>query len=60
MLAPIFEEASNLVAREYPNPGVVVFGKVDCDSQRKLSNIVVFGNLRQFLLYIIYVVKNIS
>ena len=35
MLAPIFEEASNVVAKEFNQPGMVVFGKVDCDNQRE-------------------------
>ena len=37
MLAPVFEEASNIVAREYVQPGAVLFAKVDCDNQRKLD-----------------------
>jgi len=47
MLAPIFDEASNLVAREYTNPGTVVFGKVDCDSQRELHLLFILSQRRQ-------------
>lgn len=37
MLAPIFEEASNLVAKEFSAPGDVLFSKVDCDAQPTIS-----------------------
>nr|CAB3243672.1 endoplasmic reticulum resident protein 44-like [Phallusia mammillata] len=37
MLAPIFEEGSNLVKKDYPDPGMVVFAKVDCDSQPDIA-----------------------
>ncbi|XP_041374432.1 endoplasmic reticulum resident protein 44-like isoform X2 [Gigantopelta aegis] len=33
MLTPVFEEASNKVREEFPMPGRVAFGKVDCDNQ---------------------------
>ena len=31
MLAPIFDEAADKVAAEFPEKGRVVLGKVDCD-----------------------------
>jgi len=37
MLAPIFEEASNLVAKEFPSSGDVLFAKVDCDAQPTIA-----------------------
>lgn len=37
ILAPIFEEAAAKVKNLYPDPGKVVFGKVDCDSESKCS-----------------------
>jgi endoplasmic reticulum resident protein 44 len=33
MLAPIFDEAADKVAAEFPTPGQVVMGKVDCDKE---------------------------
>lgn len=33
MLAPIFDEAAEKVALEFPKPGKVVMGKVDCDKE---------------------------
>nr|CAD7410481.1 unnamed protein product [Timema cristinae] len=33
MLAPIFDEAADLVAAEFPEAGQVVLGKVDCDKE---------------------------
>jgi endoplasmic reticulum resident protein 44 len=33
MLAPIFDEAADKVAAEFPEPGQVVMGKVDCDKE---------------------------
>jgi len=39
MLAPVFEEGGNLIKKEFPNPGVVTFAKVDCDNQRKWQSL---------------------
>jgi endoplasmic reticulum resident protein 44 len=33
MLAPIFDEAADKVAAEFPESGQVVMGKVDCDRE---------------------------
>jgi endoplasmic reticulum resident protein 44 len=33
MLAPIFDEAADRVAAEFPESGQVVMGKVDCDKE---------------------------
>lgn len=33
ILTPIFEEAAEKVSSFYPNPGKVVLGKVDCDTE---------------------------
>nr|CAD7434269.1 unnamed protein product [Timema monikensis] len=33
MLAPIFDEAADLVTAEFPEAGQVVLGKVDCDKE---------------------------
>ena len=38
MLAPIFDEAADKVVAEFPNPGRVVMGKVDCDKEGSLSS----------------------
>lgn len=35
ILAPVFEEAAAKVSSLYPDPGKVVLGKVDCDSESK-------------------------
>ena len=35
MLAPIFDEAADKVAAEFPEPGRVVLAKVDCDKESK-------------------------
>ena len=35
MLAPIFDEAADKVASEFPEKGKVVLGKVDCDKESK-------------------------
>lgn len=35
ILTPIFEEAAAKVSELYPEPGKVVLGKVDCDSESK-------------------------
>lgn len=33
MLAPVFDEAADKVTAEFPTPGRVVMGKVDCDKE---------------------------
>jgi len=38
MLAPIFDEAAESVKKDFPQPGKVVMGKVDCDSETAVSN----------------------
>ena len=38
MLAPIFDEAAESVKKDFPQPGKVVLGKVDCDSETAVSN----------------------
>jgi len=38
MLAPIFDEAAENVKKDFPQPGKVVLGKVDCDSETAVSN----------------------
>lgn len=35
ILAPIFDEAAAKVTKLYPDPGRVVLGKVDCDTESK-------------------------
>ena len=35
MLAPIFDEAADKIAAEFPEEGRVVLGKVDCDKESK-------------------------
>ena len=35
MLQPIFDEAADKVAAEFPTPGKVVLAKVDCDKESK-------------------------
>lgn len=35
MLAPVFDEAADKVTAEFPTPGRVVMGKVDCDKEGK-------------------------
>lgn len=37
MLAPIWDESADKVSQEYPEPGKVVFGKVDCDKESSLG-----------------------
>lgn len=37
MLAPIFEEAANKAALEFPDEGKVLFGKVDCEVETTLG-----------------------
>lgn len=36
LLGPIFDEAADKVAAEFPEPGRVVLGKVDCDKEGKI------------------------
>ncbi|XP_046588832.1 endoplasmic reticulum resident protein 44 isoform X1 [Neodiprion lecontei] len=38
MLAPIFDEAADKVAAEFPDAGRVVMGKVDCDSESSVAS----------------------
>ena len=35
MLSPIWDEAAEKAAKEFPEPGKVVFAKVDCDKHSK-------------------------
>ncbi|GLH01072.1 Protein disulfide-isomerase [Gryllus bimaculatus] len=37
MLAPIFDDAADKVAAEFPEPGQVVMGKVDCDREGSVA-----------------------
>jgi len=37
MLAPIFDEAADKVAAEFPEPGRVVLAKVDCDKETSIG-----------------------
>lgn len=36
LLAPIFDEVADKVNAEFPDGGLVVMGKVDCDKESKL------------------------
>lgn len=38
MLAPIFDDAADKVAAEFPEPGQVVMGKVDCDREGAVAS----------------------
>ncbi|XP_046681257.1 LOW QUALITY PROTEIN: endoplasmic reticulum resident protein 44-like, partial [Homalodisca vitripennis] len=38
LLAPIFDEAADKVAEEFPNAGQVVMGKVDCDKESDIAS----------------------
>ncbi|CAK8673492.1 unnamed protein product [Clavelina lepadiformis] len=38
MLTPVFKDASDLVAKEYPTAGQVVFGRVDCDRETGIAS----------------------
>jgi endoplasmic reticulum resident protein 44 len=38
ILAPVFEEAYANVLKEFPEPGRVLFGKVDCETESDLSS----------------------
>lgn len=37
LLAPIFDEAADKIAAEFPTPGQVVMGKVDCDRENSIA-----------------------
>jgi len=37
LLSPIFDEAADKVAAEFPEPGRVVLGKVDCDKETSIG-----------------------
>lgn len=37
MLAPIYDEAADKVHAEFPTPGQVVMGKVDCDKENSVA-----------------------
>lgn len=37
LLAPVLEEAANEIAQAFPEPDIVVFGKVDCDQESAIS-----------------------
>lgn len=37
ILAPVFDEASDKITAEFPEPGKALFGKVDCDQQTALA-----------------------
>jgi len=45
MLGPIFDEAADKVAAEFPEPGKVVLGKVDCDKESELQIVQLFSYL---------------
>jgi Thioredoxin domain-containing protein len=51
LLAPIFDEAAAKVAEEFPNPGQVVMGKVDCDREGKLLYLGILEHL--FFTYLL-------
>lgn len=38
MLMPIFDEAATAVAKEFPEAGKVVMGKVDCDQESSIAS----------------------
>ncbi|XP_012282630.1 endoplasmic reticulum resident protein 44 isoform X2 [Orussus abietinus] len=38
LLAPIFDEAADKVREAFPEPGLVVMGKVDCDTESYLAS----------------------
>lgn len=37
LLAPIFDTAASRIEEEFPQPGKVVMGKVDCDQESKYA-----------------------
>ncbi|XP_971182.2 endoplasmic reticulum resident protein 44 [Tribolium castaneum] len=37
ILMPVFDEASDKIAQEFPEPGKVVMGKVDCDKEGSVA-----------------------
>lgn len=38
MLAPIYDEAADLITKEFPEQGKVVIGKVDCDKETSIAS----------------------
>lgn len=36
MLAPIWDEAADKIAQDFPDPGKVLIGKIDCDQEGKI------------------------
>nr|CAH7749316.1 unnamed protein product [Callosobruchus chinensis] len=38
MLMPIFDEAAEEVAKEFPETGKVVMGKVDCEKESSVAS----------------------
>ncbi|EDV41825.2 uncharacterized protein Dana_GF17308 [Drosophila ananassae] len=38
LLQPVFEEAATEIHREFPEPGRVVLGRVDCDEEEDVAN----------------------
>lgn len=38
MLKPIFNEAAEKIAKEFPEPGRIVFGRVDCDRETGIAS----------------------
>ncbi|CAF0741938.1 unnamed protein product, partial [Didymodactylos carnosus] len=37
MLNPIYDEFADKIAKEFPQPGLVLIGKVDCDAENAIS-----------------------
>ncbi|GAB1608725.1 endoplasmic reticulum resident protein 44 [Argonauta hians] len=37
ILAPIFDESSKIIKQEFPDPGKIAFGRVDCDAETSVS-----------------------
>ena len=54
MLGPIFDEAADKVAAEFPEAGRVVLGKVDCDKESKLysDNVHLYSYLADLTQYL--------
>lgn len=38
ILAPVFDESSRKIQEEFPHPGKIAFGKVDCDAETSVSS----------------------
>ncbi|XP_029652588.1 endoplasmic reticulum resident protein 44 [Octopus sinensis] len=38
ILAPVFDESSKKIKEEFPNPGKIAFGRVDCDAETSVSS----------------------